>query len=76
MRPVVSYTNSKEPITEPNTKSTAGAIGARSSGREPDLKPELGLLEAVDEPVPVGVNVALGISDDGTAEMGAGDWPP
>lgn len=76
MRPVVSYTNTNKPITEPNTKSAAGTIGTRSSGREPDLKPELGLLEVVDEPVAVGVNVTLGISDDGTAEMAAGDWPP
>jgi hypothetical protein len=76
MHPVVSYTNTKEPITEPNTKSAASAIGARSSGRELDLKPGLGLLEAVDEPVGVGVNVALGMSDDGTAEMDAGDCPP
>lgn len=40
---------------------------------------ELGLLpEAVDEPEPegAGVNVALGTRDDGTAEMGEGDWPP
>jgi hypothetical protein len=67
---------------KPNTESTAGAIGARSSARVPDLKPglplELGRLpEALGEPVEdVGLDVALGMSDDGTAEMGAGDWPP
>lgn len=68
---------------KPNTINATGAIGIRSSVRVPDLKPglplELGrLLEAVDEPVllVVGVNVTLGMSDDGTAEMGAGDWPP
>jgi len=68
---------------KPNTESAAGAIGARSSARVPDLKPGLPLelwrlLEAVDEPLAddVGVNVALGMSDDGTAEMGEGDWPP
>jgi hypothetical protein len=67
---------------KPNTESAAGAIGARSSAKVPDLKPglplELGRLpEAVDEPDPdVEVDVTLGISDDGTAEMGEGDWPP
>jgi len=67
---------------KPNTESAAGAIGARRSARVPDLKPGLPLElgprpEAVDEPVPdVGLNVALGMSDDGTAEMGKGDWPP
>jgi hypothetical protein len=73
------YTNTNQPNVKPNTESAAGAIGARSSGRVPDLEPELGRLpEAVDEPVPlaVGVNVTLGMSDDGTAEMGEGDWPP
>jgi len=66
-----------------NTESATGAIGARSSASVPDLKLglplELGRLpEAVDEPVPdvLGVDVALGMSDDGTAEMGEGDWPP
>lgn len=73
---------------KPNTESAAGVIGARNSARVPDLKPELPLelwrlLAAVDDPVPlgvadegVGVNVTLGMSDCGTAEMGAGDWPP
>jgi len=73
---------------KPNTESAAGAIGARSSAKVPDLKPGLALElwwvpEAVDEPVPlgapdegVGVNVTFGMSDAGTAEMGAGDWPP
>lgn len=71
---------------KPNTESAAGAIGARSSARVPDLKPgfalELGRLsEAVDEAEAelvegVGVNVTLGMSDDGMAEMAEGDWPP
>jgi hypothetical protein len=75
---------------KPSTESAAGAIGARSSARVPDLKPgsalELGRLPEVvdedeDEPeselvVGVGVNVALGMSDDATAEMDEGDWPP
>lgn len=66
---------------KPNTESAAGAIGARSSARVPDLKPgfplELGRLpEEVDEPELVEVDVTLGMSDDGTAEMGEGDWPP
>ena len=67
---------------KPNTESAAGAIGARRSARVPDLKPGLPLEleplpEAVDEPVPdEGVDVELGMSDDGTAEMGEGDSPP
>lgn len=74
-----SYTNTKQPNIKPKTKSAPGVIGARSSARVPDF--ELGRLpEAVDEPVPlpvaVGVDVTLGMSDDGTAEMGAGDSPP
>jgi hypothetical protein len=73
------YTNTNQPNMKPDTESTAGAIGARSSASVPDLKPglplELGRLpEEVDEPVPdVGLDVALGMSDDGTAEMGEGD---
>jgi hypothetical protein len=76
------YTNTNQPNMKPNTESPAGAIGARSIARVPDLKPgfplELGRLpEAVDEPVPdEGVDVTLGMSEDGTAEMGEGDWPP
>lgn len=66
---------------KPKTESTAGAIGAPSNARVPDLKPgfplELWRLpEPVDEPEPLAVDVTLGMSDDGTAEMGAGDWPP
>ena len=66
---------------KPNTESAAGVIGARSSARVPDLKPgfplELWRLpEAVDEPVPDEVAVTLGMSEDGTAEMGEGDCPP
>lgn len=72
-----SYINTNKPNMKPNTESAVGAIGTRSSARVPDLKPELGRLpEAVDEPEPVEADVALGMSDDGTAEMGAGDWPP
>jgi len=75
------YTNTNQPKMKPNTESAAGAIGAQSSASVPDLKPglplELGRLpEPVDEPVPDVVDVALGMSDDGTAEMGDGDWPP
>jgi len=44
---------------------------------KPGLALELGRLpEAEDEPVPVAVDVVVGMSDDGTAEMAAGDWPP
>jgi len=85
-----SYTNTNQPTMTPSTESAPATIGARSSARVPGLKAGLALElcrpEPVDElvldelvPLPVvdvGVNVALGMSDDATADMGAGDWPP
>jgi hypothetical protein len=75
---VLIHTNDNQPKMKPSAESAAGAIGAPSSARVPDLKPlELGRLpeEEVEAEEPP-VDVAVGMSDDGTAEMGAGDWPP
>jgi len=83
-----SYTINNQPTTTPNTESATGAIGIRSSASAPDLKagPLLELADADELLVPPevldevlddeGVNVTLGTSDAGTAEMGAGAWPP